>query len=67
MINVAGETIIPGDLRYRHLWAVCGHYHEKCPWALGDQEECDLKYNKNYWIDISGQEPHCPFSYREQL
>gem|GEM_PF-4468347 len=62
-----GKRIIPGDLQYRSCWSICRHYHEKCPWALGKEGSCDIEYNKNYWVDISGKEPHCPFQYREQI
>ena len=67
MIDVKGNTIAPGDVGFRHFWRVCGHYHEKCPWALGEEGSCDIEYIKYHCIYLDGREPNCPFKYREQI
>ncbi|KKL87135.1 hypothetical protein LCGC14_1937740 [marine sediment metagenome] len=67
MINIRGVPIIPGDIKFKHLWYVCNHYHEKCPWALGEEGGCEIEYWDYHLIDISGSKPNCPFKYREQI
>lgn len=67
MSKILDMDILKWDIRRRPFWAVCFHYYEKCPWALGDEGSCEIEYWDYRIVDLAGGKPKCPFKYREQL